>query len=565
MRRRDFLAAAGTVLTSGSLTWRSVRGAQPAANSAPLITKTLQAPALCVAPDVRAANAGAEILTLGGNAFDAMVAAGFMEAVIAPQSSGIGGYGATGIGFHAPTRKVVAIDANAVAPRAATPDMFPVLAGANGKPYRLPNSKHKRGPLSVAVPGVLAGLLTVLKTWGTLDRKTVMAPAIRQARAGIPLAAANALAWLKMKSEAEGTPAPGTDEVGKTVPMLELAETLESIADEGPDVFYSGRIGKAIADHIQKLGGILTRDDQAAYRPLLVEPISVEMRGHTLLTPPPGAGGLTSLQIAALFDRLHRPDKQPSASTAAAFEALIEIHKVVWEERLTQLGDPTAMTTPPQALLSEAHLGELLSRVTRGLENPSAGRIVAPDPLNGTIHLAAADAAGNVVAWTQTHGGGFGSGVMVPHTGIVLGHGMCRFEPRPGWVNSVAPGKRPLHNMSPVLALKDGRPVLAVGAAGGRSIVNNSATLVINHLILGESPSQAIALPRLQCETMEPAVIESTAGAECLSTLRARGHTLKETKRDAGTAHLIARTGDAWTGVAESRAPTAGVAAVVAR
>lgn len=564
MRRRDFLVATGTVLASGGWNGTTVRSAQLADKPAPA-SKTLDAPALCVAPDIRAANAGAEMLRLGGNAFDAMVAAGFMEAVIAPQSCGIGGYGATGIGFHARSGKVVAIDANAVAPRAAVPDMFPVLAGADGKPYRLPNSKHKRGPLSVAVPGVLAGLLSVLTTWGSLDRKTVMGPAIRQARNGIPLAAANAQAWLKMKAEAEGTPAPRSEELGKLVPMAELADTMEAIADEGPDIFYSGRIGKAIADHIQKLGGILTRDDQAAYRPIHVEPISVEVRGHSLLTPPPGAGGLTSLQIAALFDRLHRPDKQPSAGSAAAYEALIEIHKVVWEERLTQLGDPSAMTNAPQALLAEAHLGELLNRVIKGLEHPSPGRIIAPDPLSGTVHLAAADAAGNVVAWTQTHGGGFGSGVMVPKTGIVLGHGMCRFEPRPGWVNSVAPGKLPLHNMSPVLALKNGRPVLAVGAAGGRSIVNNSATLTINHLILGESPSQAMSLPRVQCETMEPAVIEATAGAECLSTLRARGHFLKEAKRDAGTAHLIARAGDSWIGVAESRAPTAGVAAAVSR
>src|SRR5262249_56545930 len=114
------------------------------------------------------------------------------------------------------------------------------------------------------------------------------------------------------------------------------------------------------------------------------------------------------------------------------------------------------------------------ARVRDGLAHPGAGRLIAPDPLRGTSHVAAADADGNLVAWTQTHGGGFGSGVMVKGTGVVLGHGMCRFEPRPGWANSVAPGKRPLHNMSPLIAVKDGKAVLALGATGGRADVHHS-------------------------------------------------------------------------------------------
>ncbi|MCA1684861.1 MAG: gamma-glutamyltransferase, partial [Planctomycetia bacterium] len=233
----------------------------------------------------------------------------------------------------------------------------------------------------------------------------------------------------------------------------------------------------------------------------------------------------------------------------------------VWEERLTRLGDPSAMLGPPQALLAEAHLDAMLARVLEGLAHPGPGRLVAPDPLRGTSHLAAADASGNVVAWTQTHGGLFGSGMMVPGTGVVLGHGMCRFEPRPGCVNSVGPGKRPLHNMSPVIATRAGRATLAVGASGGRTIVNNSASIAVGRLVLGLDPREALAAPRLQCETAEPAVVEAAAGADCLATLRARGHTLKEANRDAGNAHLIAGVdGGGWVGVAEPRAAGAAVA-----
>jgi gamma-glutamyltranspeptidase/glutathione hydrolase len=499
-----------------------------------------------------------EILRRGGNAFDAAVATGFVEAVISPHNCGIGGYAATGIVFHAKSEKPIAIDANAVAPRDATPGMFPVLPARDPNDFRLPDDKHKRGPLSIAVPGVLDGLLLLLETGGTLDRKTVMAPAIRLAREGVVLPAERAFAWRKMQAESEGKPVPARENVPVLVPMPELADTLQAISEEGRSVFYTARIGQAIADHVRRQGGILSRDDMAAYRALAIEPVSIPLRGHTVVTPPPSSGGLTSLQMMALFDRLAQ--EKPAADKVEAFERLLEIAKVVWEERLTRLGDPQAMAVAPQELLTAGHLDTLLARVAKGLATPGPGRIVATDPLRGTVHLAAADSRGNVVSWTQTHGGGFGSGVMVRGTGIVLGHGMCRFDPRPGWTNSIAPRKRPLHNMCPVIALKDGQPVLAVGASGGRTIVNNCAGLTIGCLIQGLEPGDALAAPRLQCETIEPAVIESSAGEACIAALRGRGHTLTEVKRDAGSTHLIAREGDAWIGVAEPRAPIAAVA-----
>jgi gamma-glutamyltranspeptidase/glutathione hydrolase len=515
--------------------------------------RRLTAPTLCVAPDVQAAEAGAEMMRRGGNAFDAAVAAGFVEAVVSPFNSGIGGYAATGVGYLAASGRAVALDANAVAPAAAGPGMFTVVPTRDPNGFRLADDRHRHGPLSVAVPGVLGGLLTMLSTWGTFDRKTVMAPAIHAAREGVALIPPHAHTWNTIEARAEGLRAPDFGHPPALVPMPRLADTLEAIADEGQRLFYSGRIGHAIADHIRKLGGILTRDDMAAYRARVVEPVSVELRGHTLATPPPASGGLTSLQIVALFDRLERRGTTGPAAGPRAFEAFLEIGKVAWEERLTRMGDPSAMTMAPDELLTSAHLDDLLERVLKGLAKPGPGRLVAPDPLKGTVHLAAADASGNIVSWTQTHGGGFGSMVMVPGTGIVLGHGMSRFEPRPGWVNSIAPGKRPLHNMSPVVAIAGGRAVLAVGASGGRTIVNNSAAVLINRMVLGLDPGDAVAAPRLQCETAEPAVIETAAGPECLAALRARGHTLTETRRDAGNAYLVTRDAGAWIGVPEPR------------
>ena len=531
----------------------------------PPAVQTARGRAVCVAPDRAGAEAGAAILRQGGNAFDAAVAAGFMEAVVAPASNGIGGYGASGIGFVAKSGTLVALDANAVAPAAATAGMFPVLPTPDPNALKMPDARHRTGPLSVAVPGVLGGLLTMLETWGRLDRKVVMAPAIAAARAGVPLVPAQALAWLTMEARSEGRPAPERAGVPTVVAMPALAETLEAICEQGAALFYSGRIGQAIADDVQGRGGILTRADMAAYRAQVVAPVSVPVRGHLLATPPPASGGLTALQMVALFDRLERRGKAGPAGSTAALEALLEIDKAVWEERLTLLGDPRTMTLPPVVLLSDDHLDALCAQVEAGLAAPRPGRLVAPDPLRGTVHLAAADADGNVVAWTQTHGGGFGSGLMVKGTGIVLGHGMCRFDPRPGWVNAIAPGKRPLHNMSPLIAVKDGRAVFAAGASGGRTVVNNTAFLAIGRLILELDPEATVAAPRLQCETMEPAIVERKAGAELIAELRRRGHRITETARDAGSAHLIARVGDLWQGAAEPRmASAAAVAAETA-
>ena len=423
------------------------------------------------------------------------------------------------------------------------PRMFPVEPARDPNGYRLADDRHRHGPLSIAVPGVLGGLLTMLGTWGTLDRKMIMAPAIRAARDGVRLIPPHAHTWRTIEARAEGRPAP-------------ISVTPRARAD-APAGRHAG------GDRQRGPGHLLLRADRpgdrrprpqagrpadprrhGGYRARVVEPVSVEVRGHTLSTPPPASGGLTSLQIVALFDRLERRGRAGPAGDPRAFEAFLEAAKAAWEERLTRLGDPPAMTVARRDLLTAAPPRRTARTGAGGAGPPWPGRLIAPDPLRGTVHLAAADAAGNVVSWTQTHGGGFGSMVMVPGTGIVLGHGMSRFEPRPGWVNSIAPGRRPLHNMAPVVAIAGGRAVLAVGASGGRTIVNDGAAVLINRLILGLDPGDAVAAPRLQCETIEPAVIESAAGIECLATLRAHGHALTVVPRDAGNAHLIARDGE---------------------
>ncbi len=286
--------------------------------------------------------------------------------------------------------------------------------------------------------------------------------------------------------------------------------------------------------------------------------MSVKVGDATLTCPLPSSGSLTSVQAVALLDRLGRQVGLRDPGSAEVFEVLLEIMKAVWEERLTTLADAPFMKVDPRTLLSDDHLDRLLLAVKSGIAKPGPGRLIAPDPLRGTVHLAAADSEGNLVSWTQTHGGGFGSMVMVPGTGVVLGHGMCRFEPRKGWANSIAPGKRPLHNMCPVIALRDGKPVLAVGAAGARTIVNNVAYLTAAVLVEGRDPIEAASAPRLQVESLEPAILEKSVGDDVVKALQNRGHLVKTATKDAGAAQMISRIGDRWRAIAEPRTLDAG-------
>lgn len=519
--------------------------------------KTATGKAVCVATNPFAAEAGAAMLRQGGNAFDAVAAIGFMESVVTPHGTGLGGYGGVGTAFVAKTGEVIGIDANTVAPAAARADMFPVIPGRDPNDYKFPDAKHKTGPLAVGVPGVVAGLGLMVEKYGKLKLTDVIQPALEKSREGVQMTRGNAQTWRRMAAAAEGKKAPEPIEAGESTVMVKMpgvVRALEKIAAQGPRVFYEGEIGRDIAADIQKRGGILTAGDMASYQARINPAVSLKIGNYNACTAEPAAGGLTCLQMLALAERFKTAEKTLDWGTPRWWHGWLEIMKTAWEERLTTLADARFMKQVPQELLSVAHLEKLWDVVERRLQQPDLGRIVAPDPLRGTIHCAAADSEGNHVAWTQTHGGGYGAQVMTPGWEIVLGHGMCRFEPRPGWTNSVGPGKRPLHNMCPVIAMRDGRPVFSVGAQGGRTIVNNVAAIAVGHLIFGRDAGQSLADERVQCETMEPFQVEKKLGEALITKIRDLGHLPNPLNKDPGAAQVIARSGKGqWTAHAEPR------------
>jgi gamma-glutamyltranspeptidase/glutathione hydrolase len=491
------------------------------------------------------ARAGIEALRAGGNAFDAAVAAAFTEAVVEPGHNGLAGYGGCLAAFCARRNEVVCLDYNTRAPAAARPDMFPVEDLPDGG-YRIPGSRHRIGPLSVGVPAIVDGLRETLECWGTLPLEAVLAPGIRAAGEGFPVNRATA-ANLASHGEQIRAEFPDTAALlmpdgsppaeGARMSFPDLATTLRDLASAGLRDFYEGELATRIARGIQDAGGILTREDMAAYRARRCPPVVVDLRGGRLHTPPVGAGGVTSLQILRVLDGFSL--QRRSSPDAAFFHLFAEVLKACWRRRLTELGDTPDVAQVMARHLSEEVIREIAAEVRAGLEAPQPGEMLGEDPSRCTSHICAADREGNVVSLTQTHGAQFGSWFSIPGTGLILGHGMARFDPRPGWPNSIAPGKAPLHNMAPLLITRQSRPWCAIGTPGGRTIVSNQAYFAHCLLRWRLDPAATLAAPRLHVESCEPLQLEERAGPELFAALESLGHQVKSVDRNGGAAHAI--------------------------
>ena len=490
-----------------------------------------------------------DMLKAGGNAVDAAVAAAFTEGVVDPSYNGVAGYGGCVVIYLAKTAKVVAVDFNSTAPAAASEKMFTIEKAPPPAGYRVPGRVNTHGPLSVGVPGIVAGLCLTLKRFGTMDLPDVLKPAINAARYG---SCPNTVNRNNIKAEADRwrREYPETARLflkngrppkkGERLTNPELARTLEAIAEGGPSVFYRGPLAKTIATHVEELGGCLTTADFRAYRARVVEAYEVSYRGYRLHTPPLGSGGLTTCQMLRLLESCDICDMP----LAERLHHCAEVMKTCWPERLRRYGDPSFVDVDVDAELSDPLIARLRRRLKSGLKSPGPGRLVNAEPNNCTSHISTADVDGTMVSLTQTHGGSFGSMVTVPGTGLLLGHGVARFNPQPGLANSIAPGKRPLHNMSPFIALKDKTPFATYGLPGGRTIPNNQLTLSLNLIDLGMTPQQALATSRLHTEGAEPIQVERRAGKAVVEALQKRGHQIERTDKIGGPGHAILLTED---------------------
>ncbi|MGH8246767.1 MAG: gamma-glutamyltransferase family protein, partial [Gammaproteobacteria bacterium] len=443
---------------------------------------------------------------------------------------------------------VWSLDANSAAPAAAAARMFEVVparagvAGINENEYlcSVKDEANIYGPLAVAVPGTMAGIGQLWERWGALKWPAIVAPAQQLLEKGF------AYGWtadaIKLKEDAirkfessvrhlmpSGKLPKATDSWRRP----DMEKTLARIAKAGWKDFYEGELGRKIADHLSSIGGIMTRKDMSAYQPRITEAYAGAYRKARVYGATLPNGGLSSLQILNMLEGF----EPGSDRTAIYWHRWAEILKLAWRDRLLYMGDPGFSSIAIEKFLSKEYAA---GRVETLRQFPNqVDRLVPPFlnvPAGGTLHVSAADTKGNLVAVTISHGGFFGSCVTVPDTGITLGHGMCRFDPHPGLINSVGPGKRPLNNVAPMIVRVDERDV-ALGLRGGRRIVNASAQLAHRIVDYGATASQATGAPRIHVQAREPGEIAPSAGADILAELAAMGHQLNPTADLVSGAH----------------------------
>jgi gamma-glutamyltranspeptidase/glutathione hydrolase len=497
-----------------------------------------------------AAQAGVDVLERGGNAVDAAVTTAFATGVTLPFSNGIGGGGY--LLFHdAAAARTHVVDYALQAPAAAHERMYDLepdgsVGGSFG--WRLArDNANWHGWQSMAIPGTVAGLALALERFGTIGLAEALAPAIRLAEEGFPLSpglTASINNQWDLISRFPSTCAVFTNQgrpyaVGERLRQPQLARTLRRLAEVGPGDFYHGRIADEIVADMREHGGLLREDDLAEYRPRTPErPLEGSYRGVTIHAAPGATGATTTLEILNILSGYDL--SRLGAGSADTLHLWIEASRLAFADRFQHLADPAFVDVPWRGLLAPAYAAERRRAVD---SSRTSGRYVAGDPWphegrprpavtyppsrpwerGGTTHLSVVDRARNTVALTQTLLGW--SGVVLPRAGFVMNDGMGWFDPEPGHANSVAPRKRGLNNMSPVILLTGGQPWLTLDAPGGRGIIGTLAQVISNVVDHGLGIQAAISAPKIDCS--EPVTkLDVRIPDEVRADLTARGHRL---------------------------------------
>lgn len=482
---------------------------------------------------------GLDIYAKGGNAVDAAVAVAFALGVVDSHNSGIGG--GCFILVRTKDGEVIALDGREEAPRLAHRDMF-MDKGEVQKDW------SKTGALAVGIPGSVAALYEIQKRAGNLSFKDVILPSVKLAAEGFEVdnTYASRLAWIQPKIGL--FPASSKvllDKKGKAwqsgdiLVQKDLAKTYKKLAKHGPDYYYRGKFAKAVDKWMKKNGGLVRYEDFKQYTLKERAPIESQFRGYTLLGfPPPSSGGIHVAQILNILGEFD----VAKMSEVERYHLLIETMKLAFADRAYWLGDP-AFANVPKALSSEEYASRLAKKIHLNTTTPVEGHDF-PDNYEKNIfdkhttHLATADRSGNWVAITTTLNTSFGSKVMIPGTGVLMNNQMDDFSSHPGTpnafglvgkeANSVQPKKRPLSSMSPTIVLKEGKPVLTLGAAGGPTIITQVVQTALNYLELNMSLEQAMSAPRVHHQWKPDRVfIDGYASEQVKTGLEKKGHTLK--------------------------------------
>ncbi|RHS24958.1 gamma-glutamyltransferase [Clostridium sp. AM30-24] len=487
--------------------------------------------------NIYATRAGLEILNKGGNAFDAAVAVSLTLSVVEPHHSGIGG-GCFSLLYDAKTGKTQGIDGRGIAPAKATADLFI-------KDGEVQDEWKDLGGQSVALPGLLKTMDIVLKKYGTMTLKDVAAPAIRCARNGFGTSYTGALtmydnsverkmrlseAFRKLYLKEDGS----FYRFGEIQKNQEIADLLENIAEQGVDYFYKGKVAKQIVDLINDRGGCFDVSDMESYEPKFREPVKTTYRGYEVAAFAPPSGGCALVEMLNILENYDV--RSMGHNTAASIHALTESMKLGFADRSVALGDPDFVNVDVERLTSKkfAHERFTLAGEKAG-EFASADGIEAKQYPGNTSHFVVMDKDGNAFSQTQTIRDWFGCGIVVDGLGFVLNNAMSDFSAAVGAMtsqglaygsaNAIQGGKTPLSSMSPSMVFKDGKPFLAIGAAGGPRIITGTLQGIVNAIDFDMTPEQLVNAPYINCLTRAQGLeVEYGISGDTRKILEEMGH-----------------------------------------
>ena len=478
-----------------------------------------------------AAATGYDVLRRGGNAMDAAMAMAGVLAVIRPHMNGVGG-DAFALYYEAATGTVHAMNGSGRAGALASPALF-----AERELDEVPGN----GPLSVSVPGAVAAWVDALERFGTLPHAQLLAPAIGYARDGFPVStrlASDIVASsgaLNDHARALFLPGGQPPAAGSLLRNPALAVTLERIAKEGKDGFYRGPVAERLSAFLEAEGGYLRAPDLAAHTTTWVEPLRGDYADFTMLVLPPNTQGIAQLQ---LFEMAKGFDlKEMGRGSAEYLHTLIEMKKLAFADRDQWAADPEFTEIPLDDLLDPEYLAGRARKVdpsraaearVPGIPADAAtdgGGSSDTDDSGDTVYLTAVDRWGNAVSWIQSLFAGFGSGLLEPETGVVLHNRGALFNLEPGHPNVIAPGKRPYHTLTPMMALNgDGSFAFTLGTPGGDSQPQSLLQIVNNLVHFGMTPQAAIEAPRFRSYNGLRVAFEDRFTAAVLARLGDLGH-----------------------------------------
>ena len=497
---------------------------------------------LVVCTSAPACDAGASVLARGGNAVDAAVATAFALAVTHPSAGNIGGGGCMMI--RTATGEITGIDYREKAPLRSSRTMYLKTDGT------IDPSLTNTGYLAPGVPGTVRGLELAHKRYGKLRWREVVEPAVQLAEQGFTMSAglarglngqlAGRMGKFPASVAAYGKPGGGTWAEGDRLVLPDLAKTLRAIGSEGADVFYKGWIADRIADDMKANGGLITREDLAAYQAKIRTPVRGTFHDYDIYAmAPPSSGGVALIEMLNILEPYGLKAKGPLSPAAMHLE--IEAMRRAYLDRARHLGDPDFVTVPVAKLTSRDHAKTVAATIDPAKASSSVelGRDVVTAPPaepDETTHFSVMDRGGMVVANTYTLEGGYGSHVVVKGAGFLLNNEMGDFNKKPGETNLrgdigtpanlIDPGKRMLSSMTPTIVVKKGKVALVTGSPGGRTIINTVLTVVLGVTEFGLTGREAVDLPRMHHQWLPDHVTIEKAGAtsDILAKLKALGH-----------------------------------------